>query len=155
MSGDFENIMTRTWDEIPEPSLYPTGTWRLRIVSSFKGEDDNGHDTFTFYFVGVEALNDVDPGELAEAQEGLDGVRVQNRFVIESVADLDKMRKFLTMAGVDTRGLTPEESAKEAKGHELLGYIRTKSYQSKKTGKTETINTVAQFAPVDQEALAA
>lgn len=146
-NGDFESILDRSMDEVTEPKLYPTGTWRLRAVATSVKKDDNDRDVVMIALVGVEPQDDVDPDELAAAGGDFDGQRIWLRRTLETKADVFNLKRLIEQFGVETAGKSLREGIDEVKGHEVMGYVGIRSYQSQ--GETKIDNTVKQFAPVE------
>lgn len=149
MSGDFESILDRSLDEVTEPKLYPTGTWRVRCVGVSAKKSEDGADQFQLAFIGVAPEQDVDEDELAAIPEGaLDGQKIWVRRTIESNADAYNFKRMLEAFGVDTKGLSGKEAVQSMKGREALGYVGLRTYTDSQ-GEAREDNTLKQFVPLD------
>lgn len=103
---DYDDILNRTWDDIPEPVLLPGGSWLVvgQTAGLVKPKDEGGKLKVLFNLKAKEPVQ--------VAQEELDELGdyditindLQYTVYIESAADWDKVRKFLEIFGVEMSG---------------------------------------------------
>ncbi len=152
MTCDYEDILNRSWDEIPEPQVLPVASWRLknRGASFVESKAAGVSDRVMFIYNAMEPLPDVDADALAALG---DYDITQNRMFfniwIESYADWDKVRKHIAKHGIEPiPGETPNETFKRMKGSEVIAWLDQRSFESKSGDMVET-NDPTQFAKVE------
>lgn len=147
MSDNYEDILTTSWDEIPEPQNLPTGSWVLKgLGATFRRASEEGKsDQVSFLYEAVEPLDDVDADALEALGANYDYAanKLSAQFFVQGRADWDKVRKHLAKHGVDTEGLNIQESLKAFRGKRIAGYVGTRSYT--KDGEQVTINDIKKF----------
>lgn len=145
-AGDFDNILNRQWDDIPEVVLLPSGSYVLRGKNAaYKPATENGNAKVLFFLIPKEPMDDVSP-EALEAL-GADYDFSSNQIVktvwIESNRDWATVKDILTKAGVDVEAGTIQDSLKAFKGAEVVAYVDQREYTSK--GQTRQENTADSF----------
>lgn len=132
MATDYEKITETCWDDIQPPKLLPTGSWELKVLSMKEqpSKKEGGKTQVLVAVQPIEPMSDVPEDALAEL--GDDWTKeVENifmRFWFESAADKQRVRQFLTVLGVELKGLSIADSFKAAKDATFIGYINTESY---------------------------
>ncbi len=153
MTESYEDILGRSWGDIPEIMLLPVGTWRLRARNATlirPKQPDQSHVILITY-TPMEPLDDVDVEEIAELGDGYDWAanRLFARFWVEDGADWDKVRKHFTLLGIDCpQGETIQETLKRVKGAEINSYVGVESYKNAQQ-EMEHRNNVSGFTAVD------
>ncbi len=150
--ADYEDILNRSWDEIPEPQLLPVGSFRLksRGATLIEAKDATQNDRVMFIYSAMEPLQDVDADALAEMG---DYDISQNRLFftvwIESYADWDTVRKHIAKHSLaEVPGETPKETFNRMKGSEVIAWLDQRSFVAK-SGDTVETNDPTQFAKVE------
>lgn len=151
MSGEYAEILDRSWDEIPAVQNLPVGTWRLRgrNMTFRAGEGDNS-DQYIMVYVPKEPLDDVDEAALEElgADYDVENNRIFYRVWVETSADLDKLRDHLAKHGIETKGKTIRQTMEAFKGTEVFAYLDLRTYTNK-SGEVVSTNDPSSFAPVE------
>lgn len=152
MTDNYAEILNRSWDEIPEPKLIPTGSWLLRgnNVGYFPAKEEGKSSRVAFFYTPKEAMDDVSEEELAQlgADYDLADSDVVKQFFINRNKDWDAVRKHLELHGIDTKGKSQDETFKEFKGSEVIAYVGTRTYVDS-SGVTKEQNDPTQFARVE------
>jgi hypothetical protein len=148
---DYEDILNRSWDDIPEPKVVPVGTWRLKGENATwinaKAADQN--DRILFVYSLMEPLSDVDEDDLtALGDYDYTQNRVFAAFFMETAKDYDAVRKHMRKHGIDCTGRSMKDTLGAIKGTEVLAYLDTKTFTNS-VGDVENDNDPKQFAPVD------
>ena len=146
----YEDLMERSWDEIPEAMVVPVGTYRLRgIRAKFMPAKGDKNDCFLFVYAPKEAWNDVDADELAALGDyDITQNRCYARLWVETAKDWDNVRNHLKKHGVDPAGRSIKESLTAFEGTEVIAWLDQRSYTNS-VGENETENDPKQFAPTD------
>lgn len=152
MPEKYSDILNRSWDDIPQPKLLPEGTWllKLRNVSYFPAnEESNQPERVAFFFEAKEPMDDVDAQELSALGDGYNYAinDITKQFSIFRPAAWNDVRKLLALLGVDTKGKDQATTFKDAKGAEVLGYLRQNTFQTR-AGETRTDNVPEMFEKV-------
>lgn len=145
----YEDILNRSWDDIPEPKLLPEGSWLLRgkNVAFFPPQEEGKSARVAFFYEAVEPMDDV-------KQESLDALGedyaysendIVKQFFINRNRDWDAVRKHLALHGVDTQGKSQADSFKAFKGTEVIAWLGTKTFTTQ-AGETKTDNDPSNFA---------
>lgn len=152
MQGDYEEILKRTWDEIPEAQLLPVGSYRLRSKGAtlVEAKEDGKNDSVLFFYNAKEPLDDVDTDALAAMGDyDISQNTVFHRVWIESFTDWDDVRKHVAKHGIEVLGSeTIEDTFKRMKGSEVIAWLDQGSYTNK-AGELVTQNEPTQFVPVE------
>lgn len=134
MTQTYEDILSRSWNEIPEDKLLPSGGWRLKCrgASHRKGKGEQ-NDSIMFVYEAIEPMDDVDDGALADLGPDYDYKqnRIFHRFWLESSGDLNTVRRHIEKHGVDTEELSVGESLKAVRGKTIVGILGQRSFQRK------------------------
>lgn len=156
MSVDYDDILNRTWDDIPEPVLLPGGAWMVvgKTAGLVKPREEGQSLKVLFNLKAKEPVN--------VAQEELDELGdyditindLQYTVYIESAADWDKVRKFLAVFGVEMSGSILDDKGKLAfakafNGAEAIAEIGQRNYENK-DGETVWQNTLSKFQKVSE-----
>lgn len=146
-----EEILNRSWDEIPVPKLLPVGSYLLktRNASYLAGKDENSPKAL-FFYVPKEAMDDVDGAALDDLGADYDFNANQIVFTkwLESPKDWDELRQHLAKHGVSTEGRSLKETLKDVKGTEVIAYLNTRNFQNR-AGETVTENNPTAFVKVE------
>ncbi len=151
MASDYEDILNRSWGEVPKEKLLPKGSYLLKGQSAkFKAGDGDTNPYVLIVTSPVEAMDDVNEEEFAElgADYDVKGNRIFTRVYLERGADYDALKTILTKFGVDTSDKASlGDSLKEVRGKEVVGFIGSRTFEVR--GETRTENTVSQWAAVE------
>lgn len=154
MADNYEALLNRGWDEIPQPKTLPVGSWLLkaRNAAYIAGDVDQGKSPrVVFFYTPKEPMNDVDSAELSALGNDYDlaSNQITKTFFIESNRNWDDVRNFLNLHGVETKGKTQIESLKAFKGTEIVSYLGVKTFTDKQTGNVRVDNEPKSFAKVE------
>lgn len=146
----YDDILDRTWDEMPEAKILPDGDWLLKgRNAAFVGPKGDTNAKVLFFYIPEQAMEDVDPEALAAL--GDDYELSDNQIVftiwIESNRDWQSVRRHLEKHGVDP-SLTIREQFKKFKGTEAVATLGFRSFQTS-TGDTVQENTASNFRSVE------
>lgn len=146
-----EEILDRSWDEIPVPKLLPVGSYLLkgRNASYVAGQGENSPKAL-FFYVPKEAMDDVDANALSELGDDYDFAANQIVYTVwlETPRNWDELRNHLAKHGIDTKGKSVKESLKAFKGTEVIAYLNTRNFQNR-AGETVTENNPTAFVKVE------
>lgn len=163
MSLNYEEILDKSWDELPEQVAVPDGTYLLRGTGAKLKEasSEDGNDYVLFMYKVVSATDDVDEKALAAIVKGgeVEDVAkpVSYRVWIEQASDFRKVGRHLEKHGVDPRDYEEEgndflENLKAAlkafRGTEINGYLTTRTFTTQGGDEVEE-NQVTAFIPVE------
>lgn len=150
MSENYEDLANRSWDEIPEEKLLPTGSWLLRgrnaTIQAPKEEGKSPQALFVYEPKGP--MDDVSDEELAALGGDYDTSmnRIFVRFWLETGKDYHAVRDHLKKHGVEGKNLA--EAMKNFKGSEVIAIIGQRSFTDN-MGQTKDENTATNFTPVE------
>jgi hypothetical protein len=143
---DLGNILDRSWDDMPEVVLLPTGSYKLvvRNIAYMPPREAGQNGKVVAFFIPKEALSDVDTSNLPENYDVTEN-EVTKTFWIERNKDWQPVRDLLKALGVDTEsGASMKDTFKEARKKEIIGSVDVRSFQSR--GETVTQNVVNDFS---------
>lgn len=149
--SNYEDILNRSWDNIPKDQLLPEGSWLLRGQNATfqKAKTEDQSDRFLFVYQVKEPMSDVD----AQALQSLGDFDITSKQVfftlfVQRPKDWDIVRAHLAKHGVPVSGVSIQDSLKAFKGTEVIAYLGTKTFTSKQTGEVVTDNDPTVFEPV-------
>lgn len=153
---DYNDILDRTWDDIPEPKLLPGGGWLVvgKTVGLVKPKEDGQSLKVLFTLKAKEPIN-VASEELDELGDYDITINdLQYTVYVESAADWDKVRKFLGIFGVEMSGRIVNEDgklsfAKAFNGAEAVAEVGQRNYENK-DGDVIWQNTLSKFQKVSE-----
>lgn len=146
-----EEILDRSWDEIPQPKLLPVGSYLLKgRNASFVPGKDGQNDKALFFYVPKEAMDDVSESDIADLGADYDYAANQIVYTIwlEGPKDWDNMRQHLAKHGVDTKGKSVKDSLKAFRGSEVVAYLNQRNFTNR-AGENITENNPTAFVAVD------
>lgn len=154
---DYDDILNRTWEDVPEPELLPAGGWLLvgGNVSLIKPKEDGKSAKILFSYKAKEPVSVAD--DLLEELGDYDfSINDLNYTVyIENASDWDKVRKHLALSGVeiDNKAKIVNEAgklsfAKAFRGSEVVADVGQRSYENSE-GNTIWQNSLSKFAKVE------
>lgn len=150
--ANYDDLLNRSWDEIPEEAVLPVGDWALegKSASFIESKEDGKSDKIVFFW-GVTSPVDVDEEEIAKlgSDYDLDLNQPTQTFYIDGPSAIGKVRKFLLKLGVDIEGLTPLESLKAFKGARAVAFLDQRSYQDQ-SGETVWQNDVKKVRALEE-----
>lgn len=150
-SDDYDDLLNRSWDDMPEEQLLPSGTWQLKVRNAtYLAPKDDKSGRVLFFYTPVTPLGDVDIEAISAlgADYDLTANQVTFQLWIESSRDWKALRKHAEMHGIDVAGKTPKETFKALRGAAINAFVDTRSYQNK-AGMTVTENVATGFSPID------
>lgn len=150
-AANYDELLNRSWDEIPEPKTLPGGNWLLELRNiAYKGPTDTANAKVLVFLTPKQPSEDVDSSALADLGDEYDVSENQivHTFWVEHQRDWQAVRNFLTMLGVDMKGKSQIESFKAAKGGEIMGYLDERTYTNS-AGQLVTENIVKAFSPLE------
>lgn len=151
-TGDYGDILNRSWNEIPEPQTLPNGSWVLkgRNASYVAAREEGKNSKVLFFYTPTEPTDDVDREALAELGDGYDISQNQIAYTIwiEFAKDWDKVRKHLAKHGVDVDSMTIDQSLKAFKNTIVVANLEQRSYTNN-AGETVLENSPSNFAAVE------
>lgn len=132
MSDNYEDILDRGWDEIPEVKPLPVGSWLLkgRNASYQPAKTADKSPSVLFVYEPKEPMDDVDEAGLADLGKDYEygNNRIFFRKWIETSADWDQVRNHLTKHGVDVKGSSIKDTLAAFKGTEVIAYLNHRSF---------------------------
>lgn len=148
---DYDDIMNRTWDDIPQPQLLPGGGWLIkgRNAGFMKAAEEGKSAKVIFFYtakepvtVGQDLLDEMGDYDFAIND-------LSYTIYIETAADWDKVRKHLEKHGVELSGKLFNDAGKLAfskkfAGAEVTAEIGQRSYENN-DGETIWQNTLSKF----------
>lgn len=148
---DYTEILSRSWDDIPEPKTLPVGSWRLRgRNAAFLPAKGEASPRVLFFYEAQEPMDDVDTVALDTL--GADYDLAENDIVatfwVQRSKDWDAVRKHLALHGIETSGKSQKETFDAFKGSEVIAYLNEKSYTNDQ-GVTSVSNVPSNFAKAE------
>lgn len=143
----YEDILNKSWDEIPEERLLPAGPWRLKCRgASHKPAKGDGNPSIMFIYEALEPLEGVSDDELAELGPDYDykSNRIFHRFWIEGNNDLRIVKRHVEKHGVDVTGMTGQEILKAVRGKSIVGIVGQRSF-TRNDGSVGEENVIQSF----------
>jgi hypothetical protein len=150
MSDNYEDILNRSWDEIPEVQALPVGSYLLRArnASYQPAKDADKSPVVLFVYQVKEPMDDVDTAELAALGDNYDigENKIFHRMYVDDNAAWDAVRQHLAKHGIS--GGTIAESLKAFKGQEVIAYLSQRQYTDA-AGEQKVQNNAGPFAAVE------
>ena len=154
MVDSYDDILDRSFDELQDDKLLPSGLWVLRLRNAhFMPPRQEGKSAqVLFFYYPVEPTDDVDQDELDALGEDYDFSENQIVFTawIEGNRSWkDMMRHLKKHAGVDwDAGSIREIIKKGVKGSEVVARLGSETYENN-FGELVEKNTASDFRPLD------
>lgn len=146
--ADYADILTKSWDEIPEVKTLPNGSYLLRgrNASYQPAKNEDQSPAVLFVYTAKEAMDDVDAEDLEKLGDNYDlgANRVFQRFFVADGADWDNVRKHLSKHGIDAKGKSIQDSLKEFKGKEVVAYLSSRTFKTN-AGEDKEENVASNF----------
>ena len=150
--SDYENILSKGWDNIPQPKQLPEGSYLLvsRGASIQAPTKEGGNPNILFVHSVKEAMDDVDDGDLKKLGDGYDFSlnRIFTRVWLETAADYSGARAMLKKHGVDTSGDDYKEAFKDLRGKEIVAFLTPHSFVNN-AGDEVQDNRASNFVPAN------
>ncbi len=150
--GDYGDILTRSWDDIPEPVNTPEGSWRLKNKAAKYapgGTTDDGKAysaKVNFVDEPLEPMQDVDDTALQAAGDYDWSQNASfHQMWLKDAKDWKRLRDHLTLRGVDVTGQNIQDSLKAAKGTTVIAVMKERTYTAK-SGEVRTDVSPVSFA---------
>lgn len=144
--SNYEEILSRSWDDLPEDKVLPEGSWILRgRNATFQKSEGKGGDRFLFIYQVQEAMDDVD--EKALSSLGNYDVKDKQVFFtmfVQRPNDWKALRAHLAKHGIDVTG-NIQQSLQAFPGTDVVAYLGTKTFTTK-GGDVVTDNDPTQFS---------
>jgi hypothetical protein len=153
MSDNYEDLANRSFDEIPEEKILPTGSWLLKARSgTIQPPKEAGKpETVLLVYTPVEPMDDVDAEEISALHNGSEYDynmnRIFVRFYLESGRDVRNVREHLAKHGV-TEGKNIKELLKNFRGTQAVAQVGYRQFQNS-LGQTIEENTATNFVPAE------
>lgn len=135
---NFEEILNRGFDELPEPKPLPNGKYLLkgRFAGAFEYENKDTGDVGARISITDEVVKpyDADTAAAAEAELGKDGWKgkaVESTFYVTNMEEERKVWDHLAKRGIEVNGKSLEDALKEVRGTTIVGSVRTRNYEDK------------------------
>jgi len=132
--GGYDDILNRSWDDMPEAGLLPVGSWVITARNgAYLPPRDKTNARVIFFYKAKEPMDDVDPDALAElgitsGEYDLGMNEITYTIWIEGPRDWQKVKAHLELLGVDPEGLTLKESLKAVKGADVVAFLDQNSF---------------------------
>jgi hypothetical protein len=150
---DFEDLLDKSFDEVEEPPLVPTGPWIIQgIGNSYKdgseGEPAKGNLGFTL----VKPTDEVDPDKLAEVGEEWKGQRFWKRYTFEGPQDRWAVVQDLRALGVEGSATVKEmlKNGKLIKGRQAIGIVQIDNF-TRRSGEKVVQSAIKMILPFNGE----
>jgi hypothetical protein len=151
---DYDDILNRSWDDIPEPKLLPGGNWLMvgKNAALVKPKEEGKSLKILFTF-GAKSPVDVAEDLLDELGDyDVTINEVSHTIYLETASDWNKVRKFLALVGIEMEGSILDEAGKLSfnkafRGSEIVAEVGQRSYDDA-AGETIWQNTLAKFQKV-------
>lgn len=155
--SNYDDILNRTWEDVPEPVLLPGGGWLFKGQSAGlvkPREEGEGKLKVIFNYKAVRPVTVAE--DLLDELGDYDFTINDLSFTIflESAADWDKVRKHLAIHGVEMKGSILDENGKLAfnkafRDSEVVAEVSQRSYENR-DGDTIWQNSLSKFQAVDE-----
>jgi hypothetical protein len=149
--SDYQDILNRSWGEMPESKNLPVGFWLLRAQNAvFKPGGENMNDRVLFFYTAVEPSDDVDEDAIAELGPDYDYTEndIVHTFWVEKARDWRNVEDHLALHGIDDKELTVAASLKAVKGTSVMGYLDVRTFEDR-AGNMRTENNITAFKEVE------
>lgn len=148
--SDYEDVLKKSWEEIPEPKLLPVGSWLLRgrNAAFLEPKEEGQNARVLFFYIPKSPMDDVDEGALAALGDDYDYAEndVIHTIWIERNKDWDRVRKHLALHGIEATGPI-QDTLKKFKNSEVFAYLDQRAFETKAGEKREE-NVPTNFASV-------
>lgn len=153
MSDNYEDILNRSVDELPEPKNLPAGSWVLKAQGAARfvpAKDEGQKSQVMFFYEPIEPMDDVDDDDLAALGDDYDYANntLVYKIWIERDTDWSRVVNHIKLHGVDTDGLTVKEAMAAVKSARIIGGVKLRTYTDKQSGELKVVNDVTTFAEV-------
>lgn len=151
---DYDDILNRTWEEIPTPVLLPAGGWLLvgKNAALVKPKEEGKSLKILFSYQAKEPVSVAEDllEELADYDISINDLSFT--VYIETPADWAKVKRHLALAGVEMTGSILDEAGKLAfnkafRGSEVVAEVGQRSYDDA-NGDTIWQNSLSKFQKV-------
>lgn len=153
---DYDDILNRSWDEIPEPQILPAGDWLVAGANAaLVKPTEEGKSLKVLLSYTAKSPVAVDEDKLAELGEyDISTSDLNYTIFVEKASDWDKVRKHLAIAGVPMEGAILNENgklgfAKAFRGSEVVVELGERSFQNQ-AGETIWQNSMSKFRTVTE-----
>lgn len=154
--SSYEDLLKKSYDELPEEKNLPVGTWRLRGRSAgfMKPNSPDQNARCVFFYVPQEPMDNVSPDALSEiTEEDIANAEVTATFWIEKPKHLRAVVDHMEKHGIEVEKGVPLGEAimagmKKFKGCEVLAHLDIRTFQNR-DGGTETENKPSQFTAIE------
>ena len=148
--NDYDDLLNRSWDEIPEPQPLPTGHYVLKgRNANYVPPKGDSSGKVLFFYSPQEPMTDVDRDALDALGDNYD-IRnndVVATFWVDRPKDWDAVRQHLKLHGVDPSG-TIKETLGSFKGSEVVAYLGSREF-TRKDGSTGVDNPPSEFTRIE------
>lgn len=153
MSEDYDDILNKSFDDLQDDKVLPTGDWILRLRNgAFVPPREQGKSgKVLFFYRVVEPGDDIDPSDLDALGDNYDYTENEVVFTVwvEGSKDWKDVRNHLRKhKGVDFDGTILDVVKKGARGAEVLARLDEETYENS-FGEIVPRNKAGNFRALD------
>lgn len=152
MADTYDDILNRSWDEIPAPKLLPDGDYLLKARGGkYNPAEGNRNARINFGYTVEDAIEIDDPDARAELGENYDFGEndIFHTVWVEKAKDWQGVAKHIRAHGIETEGMNVQDTLKAVRDALVIARIGTRSYVKKDTGEEVFENTASNFRAVE------
>lgn len=155
MSTSYDELLSGTWEDIPDAVLLPNGGWLLKgtTVALVKPREEGKAMKVLFTYKAKEAVAVAEDliDELGDYDITINDLTFT--IFLESAADWSKVKKHLALHGIEMKGSILNEDgklafAKNFRNSEVVAQVGSRSYDNAE-GETVWNNTLSKFQAVE------
>lgn len=130
---DYQELLKKSWDELPKPKLLPVGSWGLRgrNAAFVEAKEEGKNSKVIFFYQATGPMEDVSETELEALGADYDFAINDLTFTVwvESAADFrKKVEPHLAKHAGWTPGANPQEGLKNFKNSEVVAFVGEKTF---------------------------
>lgn len=157
MSGDYDDLLNRTWEEIPQEQVLPVGDWLLKGQNAafIKPKDESQSPKVLFSYTAQQPV-EVDEDELNELSESgydIEITKLSFTIFINDASSWHDVKAHLEAHGLTMEGKIFDDKGKLAfnkafRKSQVVAYLEQDHWEDKVTKKTKWRNSLSNFRPV-------